>query len=293
MIENEPMSRHTSFKIGGPARYFETAEDAEALKAAVRFAKKKDLPYFLLGNGSNLLVSDKGFDGVVIRLGGEFEEIRFAEGDGTEKTIIAGAAVPLARLSAFATEHSLTGLEFASGIPGTLGGAIVMNAGAYGGEMSQVTASAEIWFPEEDRSETVPTEDLHFGYRHSLLKEKDGVVLSASLHLHSGGKDDIVNTVSRLREQRIAKQPLEYPSAGSTFKRPEGAYAGKLIQDAGLAGFRIGDAVVSEKHCGFVINQGSATAADVWHLIREVQRRVKETSGYTLETEVLMLGEFE
>ncbi len=322
ILENEPMSRHTSFKIGGPARYFETTEDEESLKAAIRFAREKCLPYFILGNGSNLLVSDKGFDGVVIRLGGEFDLIRLSDSTSSEEdvhsddnpgipaqtediietagtsetdgqTIIAGAAVPLARLSSFATEHSLTGLEFASGIPGTLGGAIVMNAGAYGGEMAQVVTSAQIYFPEEDTVKTLSVEELHFAYRHSLLKETDGVVLYVSLRLHSGEKSVIVNTVSQLREQRMAKQPLEFPSAGSTFKRPEGAFAGKLIQDAGLRGFRIGDAQVSEKHCGFVINRGEASASDVYRLIREVQGKVKETSGYTLETEVLMLGEFE
>lgn len=305
MIEYEPMSRHTSFRLGGPARYFETAEDEEALKGAIRFAKEQGLPYFLLGNGSNLLVSDKGYDGVVIRLGGDFEKIdastKAQEGPGEEPQsrsseealLTAGAAVPLARLSAFATEESLSGLEFASGIPGTLGGAIVMNAGAYGGEMAQITESVRIYFPEGDTIRILPAEELHFGYRHSLLKETAGVVLSVALRLHSGEKSVIVDTVSQLREQRMAKQPLEFPSAGSTFKRPEGAFAGKLIQDAGLRGFRIGDAQVSEKHCGFVINRGEASAKDVYRLIREVQRKVKEASGITLETEVLMLGDFE
>ncbi|MBR1472123.1 MAG: UDP-N-acetylmuramate dehydrogenase [Lachnospiraceae bacterium] len=287
VLQNEPMRKHTTFRVGGPAELFMTIPQREALFRVLDFLKEKDIPFFLLGNGSNLLVSDRGLSGAVLQLTGDFEQIGFQGA-----CVTAGGGASLMRLAARAAEHSLSGLEFASGIPGSVGGAIVMNAGAYGGEMAQVVESAEIYFPGEG-VRVLSCGEMRFGYRHSILKEKEGVLLSVTLRLQSGEKKTIMDKIAELKEQRRQKQPLEYASAGSTFKRPEGAFAGKLIADAGLKGFSIGDACVSEKHAGFVINKGNAAAADIYSLIREVQKRVLQTSGYMLEPEVILLGEFE
>ena len=283
---DEPMRKHTTFRVGGSADFFVPVKDRDALIGATSFLKANGIPYFLLGNGSNLLVSDQGYRGVILQLTGDLAEIDF---DG--EYVRAGAGVQLMRLAAQAAERGLSGLEFASGIPGTVGGAIVMNAGAYGGEMVQVVESADIFFPGEGIV-TLANPDLHFGYRHSVLKEKEGVVLSVALRLQFGEKETIIDKIADLKEQRRAKQPLEYASAGSTFKRPEGAFAGKLISDAGLKGCAIGDACVSEKHAGFIVNKGNASADEIYRLIREVQDKVQQTSGYLLEPEVIMLGEF-
>ena len=283
---DEPMRKHTTFRVGGSADFFVPVKDRDALIGATSFLKANGIPYFLLGNGSNLLVSDQGYRGVILQLTGDLAEIDF---DG--EYVRAGAGVQLMRLAAQAAERGLSGLEFASGIPGTVGGAIVMNAGAYGGEMVQVVESADIFFPGEGIM-TLANPDLHFGYRHSVLKEKEGVVLSVALRLQFGEKETIIDKIADLKEQRRAKQPLEYASAGSTFKRPEGAFAGKLISDAGLKGCAIGDACVSEKHAGFIVNKGNASADEIYRLIREVQDKVQQTSGYLLEPEVIMLGEF-
>ena len=281
------MRKHTTFRVGGPADFFVSVKSRDALLRVTSFLKENGISYFLLGNGSNLLVSDAGYRGVILQLSGDLAEISF---DG--ECVTAGAGVQLMRLAAQAAERGLSGLEFASGIPGTVGGAIVMNAGAYGGEMVQVVESADIFFPGEGIV-TLANPDLHFGYRHSVLKEKEGVVLSTALRLHFGEKETIIEKIAELKEQRREKQPLEYASAGSTFKRPEGAFAGKLIADAGLKGYAIGDACVSEKHAGFLVNKGNATAAEIRQLIREVQEKVQQTSGYLLEPEVIMLGDFE
>ena len=281
------MRKHTTFRVGGPADFFVSVKSRDALLRVTSFLKENGISYFLLGNGSNLLVSDAGYRGVILQLSGDLAEISF---DG--ECVTAGAGVQLMRLAAQAAERGLSGMEFASGIPGTVGGAIVMNAGAYGGEMGQVVESADIFFPGEGIV-TMTNPDLHFGYRHSVLKEKEGVVLSTALRLHFGEKETIIEKIAELKEQRREKQPLEYASAGSTFKRPEGAFAGKLIADAGLKGYAIGDACVSEKHAGFLVNKGNATAAEIRQLIREVQEKVQQTSGYLLEPEVIMLGDFE
>ena len=281
------MRKHTTFRVGGPADFFVSVKNKNALVGVLSFLHKNKVPHFLLGNGSNLLVSDAGYRGVILQLTDELAQITF---DG--ETVRAGAGVQLMRLAAQAAERSLSGLEFASGIPGTLGGAIVMNAGAYGGEMVQVVESVDLFFPGEG-IQTLTGEEMQFGYRHSILKEKEGVVLTVGLCLHFGEKETIIDKIADLKEQRRSKQPLEYASAGSTFKRPEGAFAGKLISDAGLKGYAIGDACVSEKHAGFLVNKGKATATEIYRLIREVQQKVQETSGYLLETEVILLGEFE
>lgn len=281
------MRKHTTFRVGGPADFFVSVKDRESLLQIITYLKEQEIPYFLLGNGSNLLVSDHGYRGVILQLTEDLAQITF---DG--ECVRAGAGVQLMRLAAQAAERSLSGLEFASGIPGTLGGAIVMNAGAYGGEMVQVVESVDILYPGEGIV-TVSNADMHFGYRHSILKEKEGVVLSVALRLQFGEKDTIIDKIAELKEQRRAKQPLEYASAGSTFKRPEGAFAGKLISDAGLKGYAIGDACVSEKHAGFVVNKGNAAADEIYRLIRDVQDKVQQASGYLLEPEVIMLGDFE
>ena len=281
------MRKHTTFRVGGPADFFVSVKNKNALVGVLSFLHENKVPYFLLGNGSNLLVSDAGYRGVILQLTDELAQITF---DG--ETVRAGAGVQLMRLAAQAAERSLSGLEFASGIPGTLGGAIVMNAGAYGGEMVQVVESVDLFFPGEG-IQTLTGEEMQFGYRHSILKEKEGVVLMVGLGVHFGEKETIIDKIADLKEQRRSKQPLEYASAGSTFKRPEGAFAGKLISDAGLKGYAIGDACVSEKHAGFLVNKGKATATEIYRLIREVQQKVQETSGYLLETEVILLGEFE
>ncbi|MCR4585449.1 MAG: UDP-N-acetylmuramate dehydrogenase [Lachnospiraceae bacterium] len=281
-----PMKDYTTFGAGGCAAVLATADSEEALTAAVDMLEETQTDWFLLGNGSNILVADAGYDGVMLKLGEGFERII------TDKTkIIAGGAVMLSKVARAAETESLTGLEFASGIPGTVGGAVTMNAGAYDGEMRDVVTEARIYFPGKG-VETLKTEELHFGYRHSVLKEERGVLISAVLGLQFGIKKDIIDKVAELTRRRREKQPLEYRSAGSTFKRPEGSFAGKLIMEAGLAGYTCGGACVSEKHCGFIINRENATASDIYEVIKTVQGRVKEHSGYELEPEVILLGDF-
>ena len=284
---NEPMSRHTTFRCGGPATLFLRPQSEEELVKAIALLKDKSAPFMLLGNGSNLLVSDKGYDGVVISLE-NLSEISL-EGD---TAIRAQSGALNSRIASFAKENALAGFEFAAGIPGTIGGAMIMNAGAYGGEMKQITVSVRAITPAGEVKE-LPAETCDFGYRTSALKREGYVVLSALLQLKKGDEKEITDLMTELALKRKEKQPLEYPSAGSTFKRPEGYFAGKLIEDAGLRGFSVGDAAVSEKHCGFVINKGQATAADIYALIKEVQKRVLEDSGVGLEPEVILVGDFE
>ena len=240
----------------------------------------------MIGNGSNLLVSDDGISGVVIELGKPASAIAV---EGTRITAQAGAM--LAKVANEAALAGLTGMEFASGIPGTVGGAVFMNAGAYGGEMSQIVRAVTVLTPEGEEKQ-LPAEELDLGYRHSCVEEKGYIILSAILELTSGSREAIRARMEELKQQRIAKQPLEYPSAGSTFKRPEGYFAGKLIMDAGLAGYTVGGAMVSDKHCGFVVNKGGATAADVVAVMRHVRDEVERQFGVTLEAEVRKLGEF-
>lgn len=283
---NEPMNRHTTFRIGGPADYFLLPSSSEEVKGILEICKEESLQYFILGNGSNLLVSDEGYRGVIIQLYRNYGGLTV---EGTE--IRAGAGVLLSQIAATARNESLTGFEFAGGIPGTLGGAVVMNAGAYGGELKDVLKEAVV-MDREGNIFTVPVEKLAMGYRTSLVKTAGYLVLEAVISLKKGSQEEIRDTMKDLADRRISKQPLEYPSAGSTFKRPEGYFAGKLIMDAGLRGYQVGDAQVSEKHCGFVINKGNATAADVLTLIENVREKVQKQFGVTLEPEVKFLGEF-
>ena len=286
VLAQEPMKAHTTFRIGGPADVFVTPKSDEELAAVLAFCRKQQIPYFVMGNGSNLLVSDAGFRGVIIQI------YKTMQGCSTKgSTMQAQAGILLSSLAAEAKEHSLTGLEFASGIPGTLGGAVTMNAGAYGGEMKDVLRKVRV-LDEAGQILTLDAAELKLGYRTSLIKEKGWTVLSAELELQEGEKTAIEAQMNDLKEKRVSKQPLQYPSAGSTFKRPEGYFAGKLIQDAGLRGKQIGGAQVSEKHCGFVINAGNATAADVCALMKYVQDTVWEQFRVKLEPEVKFLGEF-
>lgn len=281
----EPMSLHTTFRTGGAADIFAEPSDIGELKKALELLKGE--PFYLIGNGSNLLVSDKGIRGVVLHLTKGFDHIK-VEGN----TIICGSAATLSQIARVALDNSLSGFEFAAGIPGSLGGAVVMNAGAYDGEMRQVVKRVTL-LDYEGRIVQKNVEEMHFAYRHSLLKEERFIVLEALIELQKGIPSDIRNKMNDLAARRREKQPLEYPSAGSTFKRPNGYFAAKLIQDAGLRGFCVGGAQVSQKHCGFVINRGNATSADIYKLIREVQKRVRDKLGVTLETEVICLGEFD
>lgn len=286
VLTEEPMKKHTTFRLGGPADYFLCPCDAGQVAGILHICREEGLPWFVLGNGSNLLVSDAGYRGVVIQIYKNMNQVWI---DGEKITAQAGAL--LSAVSKKAMEAGLSGIEFASGIPGTLGGAAVMNAGAYGGEMKDVLETVKILTPEGE-VRTLLAEELELGYRTSIIKEKGYLVLEAVMKLSQGDQEAIRARMEELKVQRVSKQPLEYPSAGSTFKRPEGYFAGKLIQDSGLRGYRVGGAQVSEKHCGFVINTGEASAADVACLIRDVQKQVYEKFGVKLETEVKYLGEF-
>lgn len=286
ILREEPMRLHTTFRIGGPAQFFVIPRTQEEAAAAVRLCRSEGAPYYIIGNGSNLLVSDKGYRGVVIQLFKEFSDINI---EGTRIRAQAGAS--LAKIAAEALRAGLAGFEFAAGIPGTLGGACIMNAGAYGGEMKDVLLAVTVLTKDGEIRE-IPREELDMGYRTSRASREGWIVLGATIELARGDEKEIRAKMEDLKQRRTDKQPLEYPSAGSTFKRPEGYFAGKLIQDAGLKGLRVGDAMVSEKHSGFVVNCGNATAADVDGLIRLVQEKVREDSGITLEPEVRRLGEF-
>ena len=283
---HEPMKKHTTFRIGGPADYYLCPHSTEELQKILQICRENKLEFFILGNGSNLLVSDKGYRGVVIQLWKNFSDI-----ETEDNTITAKAGALLSKVAAEALEESLTGMEFASGIPGTMGGAVMMNAGAYGGEMKDIIREVTV-LTREGELLTLSKEEMNFGYRTSVVKEKGYVVISAELQLRKGDREEIRKVMDELKERRVTKQPLDMPSAGSTFKRPEGYFAGKLIMDAGLRGFSVGGAQISEKHCGFVVNKGDATAADVLGLIGEVQKRVQEKFGVALEPEVKFLGEF-
>lgn len=282
--EGELLRNHTTFRIGGAAKYFAVPKNEEEIMEAVDFAIVKDLPYYILGKGSNVLFADEGYPGVVIEIGAGMEKVERIGDTG----IRAQAGVSLSALAAFAAREGLSGLEFAGGIPGTLGGAVTMNAGAYGGEMKDVIVSAKV-MDKEGAVQELSCEELQLGYRTSIVQKKQLVVLEAEFSLKPGETETIQNTMKELNAKRREKQPLEYPSAGSTFKRPEGYFAGKLIEDAGLRGYRVGDAQVSEKHCGFVVNRGKATCAEVLQLIEDVQKEVKEQFGVQLEPEVRII----
>lgn len=287
VFTEELMSQHTTFKIGGPADYFLVPEKSEDVGAIVRLCKKEGIPYFILGNGSNLLVGDGGYRGVVIQI---YKNMSAVKTEGT--TITAQAGALLSAVAAAAKNASLTGFEFAGGIPGTIGGAAVMNAGAYGGEMKDVLCEVTV-MDKEGEIFSLLAEKLELGYRTSVIKKAGYIVLEAKIQLKEGDQEAIRETMKDLTIRRTTKQPLEYPSAGSTFKRPEGYFAGKLIMDSGLAGYQVGGAQVSEKHCGFVINAGGATAKDVRTLMDNVRDIVYKKYGVTLEPEVKFLGDFE
>lgn len=285
ILIDEPMSRHTTFRVGGPADFFVTPKAKEEVRDVIRICKEAGMPYYIIGNGSNLLVSDAGYRGVIVQIYKEMNEVK-VEGD----LVKAQAGALLSGIAAKALGAELSGFEFASGIPGTIGGACVMNAGAYGGEMKDVLESVTV-LTGEGKIIELGRNELELGYRTSVIAKKGYIVLGAVLKLERGDGEKIKTYMDELKEKRVTKQPLEYPSAGSTFKRPEGYFAGKLIEDAGLRGFQIGGAQVSEKHCGFVINRDHATAADIMELMRQVQIRVKENSGVDLEPEVKRLGD--
>ncbi|MBP5325436.1 MAG: UDP-N-acetylmuramate dehydrogenase [Pseudobutyrivibrio sp.] len=283
VLTEEPMKGHTTFRIGGPADIY-IEPDYASIIPLVQYLKEQDVPFMVIGNGSNLLVSDEGIDGVVISLGKNSDGITIS-GD----TMVVEAGAMLSAVANAAADAGLTGLEFASGIPGSIGGAVYMNAGAYGGEIKDVIESVLV-LTENLEKKVMTAEDLHMSYRHSSLMEEGGYVLSAVLKLSKGDKEEIKAEIADIREQRIAKQPLNFPSAGSTFKRPEGYFAGKLIDDAGLRGYSVGGAQVSEKHCGFVVNKGDAKAADVLKLMKDVDSKVFEMFGVHLSPEVRIIG---
>lgn len=285
-LTDEPMSRHTTFRTGGPADIYIEPSGVEELKQVLDICREENVAYTIIGNGSNLLVGDGGYRGVLISFGKPFAQVTI---EGAQ--VRSGAGALLSTVAKQVLNASLTGFEFAAGIPGTIGGAVVMNAGAYGGELCQVLREATVLTPEGE-VKTLPAEELELGYRTSCVQKNGYIVLEAVLQLQPGNADDIRAVMDALASKRREKQPLEYPSAGSTFKRPEGHFAGRLIQDAGLRGFRVGGAQVSEKHCGFVINRDHATSADILSLCRQVQEKVKAQFGVELELEVKLLGEF-
>ena len=284
--ENEPLAAHCTFKIGGPAQLFVMPENEQQLCSAVALCKEQAVRYYLLGNGSNILFADEGFRGAVIDVSAEAAGMGLsiyqnADGD----YISAPAGLKLSELCKFALQHGYTGLEFAYGIPGTVGGAVYMNAGAYGGEMKDVLTTVR-YLAAEGEVREVPAAELDLRYRHSIFEENSGCILSAQFHLQPGNAADIRAKMDELMAKRVEKQPLDKPSAGSTFKRPAGAFAAALIDQCGLRGYRHGGAAVSDKHCGFVVNLGGATCADVLALCDEVRAIVKEKTGYDLEKEI-------
>ena len=281
--ENEPMKNHTSFKVGGPADLFLMPQTRAELQAVLEICKESEKPRYIMGNGSNLIVRDNGYNGIIINTKALNQVKTVGE------TLIAEPGISLKDLANVALEQKLTGLEFASGIPGSLGGAVTMNAGAYDGEMKQVIKSITV-ITEDGSLKTISADQCHFDYRSSILQQHNWVLVSVELILKNGDYQAIQAKMLDLNTQRQTKQPLEYPSAGSTFRRPVGYYAGKLVQDAGFKGHSVGGAQVSEKHSGFVINKGGATAADILNLIGAIQAAVKDQFGVDLKTEVIVIG---
>ena len=299
---DEPMAGHCSFRTGGPADALVSVRTGGELSALLALLRAQGVAYFLLGKGTNLLIGDGGFRGVIVTTVDPGKEPAAGPGEAGEpfflnsvrvqgNRIAAGAGATLKAVAVAAMEHGLAGMEFAAGIPGTVGGGLVMNAGAYGGEMRQVVRKVGLLMPDGTMRDC-SGEEMEFGYRTSLLRRIPAAALRAEVELTPGDPETIRAKIANLAAQRRAKQPLEFPSAGSTFKRPEGYFAGKLIMDAGLAGYSIGGAQVSEKHCGFVINRGGATSAQIRALIEDVQHKVYEAAGVRLEREVIFLGEF-
>ncbi len=285
ILIDEPMKNHTSFKIGGPADFLVLPEKLEEITETMKNLKRENIPYMIIGNASNLLIRDKGIRGVVIKLGESYNHVTI---EGT--TVTAQSGILLSRLAKRIAKASLKGFEFASGIPGSLGGAVFMNAGAYGGEMKDVVTSVKA-LNDQGEVITLNNRELQMSYRNSILQEKNYAVLEVVMELEAGDSEEIYAKIRELDQQRTTKQPINLPSAGSVFKRPEGYFAGKLIQDSGLKGHRIGGAEVSTLHCGFIVNQGGATAQDVMDLVGEVQKTVKEKYGVDLERELRIIGE--
>lgn len=296
VLTDEPMDGHTTFKVGGPADYFVVPDSVQSVVDVISLCKKTGTQCFVIGRGSNLLVTDKGYRGVIVCIYDTLDDVKteFAgksdDSDDEYAIITAGAGIMLSKLAKTAAQSELTGLEFAGGIPGTLGGAVAMNAGAYGGEIKDCIQSAVV-VDDEQNVITLTKEQLELGYRESIVKQKGYIVLSATFKLKKGDAAQIIATMNDFNARRRDKQPLEHPSAGSTFKRPQGMFAGKLIQDSGLAGYRVGGACVSDKHCGFVVNDNGGSAADIMQVIKDVQRTVKDKFDVELEPEVRIIGE--
>ena len=280
---DEDMKKHTTFKAGGKAAFLVTPDSEEKVKELIRFFKENEIANYIIGNGSNLLVRDEGFDGVILEIGSKLSEVVV-----NENKITAQAGALLSKTANQAYKSGLSGMEFASGIPGSVGGGVAMDAGAYGGELKDIVETVTMC-DENGEEITLTVDEMDFSYRHSIVQDKNYIVLSATFSLTPGEPEKILETMNDLNQRRRDKQPLEYPSAGSTFKRPEGYFAGKLIQDAGLKGYSVGGACVSEKHSGFVINKGGATATDIITLIGDVQKIVKDKFGVELEPEVKIL----
>lgn len=289
LLFDEPMKNYTTFRVGGPAKWMASPEDEQQLRIILNICRESATPYFVLGRGSNLLVSDRGFDGVMINLRKHFNKIVT---DKKEKTIMAEAGASLPAVSQAALAAGLTGLEFAAGIPGTMGGGLFMNAGAYGGELKQIVTEATV-MTKDGVIRRVANEEMALGHRLSSFMKTGETILSVTMKLADGDPTAIKAMMDDFNGRRRDKQPLDYPSAGSTFKRPTGYFAGKLIEDAGLKGFSVGGAQVSKKHAGFVINTGSATASDIWNLCKQVQDKVYAQFGVSLEPEIQMIGSFE
>ena len=284
VLQGEPMAKHTTFRIGGPADAFVQIESTEALANVLQYLEKIAIPYMILGNGSNLLMDDAGYRGVIIEIADKMNEVR-VEGS----CLVCQAGALMSKVARVAYENGLTGLAFASGIPGTIGGGCVMNAGAYGGELKQVVESVTV-MDRQGNQITLDNESMEFGYRDSVIKHYPYIVVEVRIRLTPGDKEAIKQEMDELAGKRREKQPLEFPSAGSTFKRPKGYFAGELIMNAGLRGYTVGGAQVSEKHCGFVVNKGGATAEDVKALIAHVQETVEEQTGVLLEPEVIIVN---
>jgi len=283
---NEPMKNHTSFNVGGEAKLLIKPKDEKSLIEILKSIKENNYNYYILGNCTNIIVKDNGFDGIIIKLKARLNEVEKI----SEKEIYAGAGISMKRLSEFAMENSLTGLEFAHGIPGSLGGGVVMNAGAYDGELKNVIKSVRL-LDEDLNIIELPLDEMNFSYRHSIVQERNLIVLGASFSLEHGDKDEIKKKYEDFDNRRREKQPLDMPSAGSTFKRPKGYFAGKLIDDSGLRGFTHRGAGISEKHCGFVVNKNNATAKDILETIQIVQKIVRDKFGVNLEREVKIIGD--
>ena len=284
ILENENMASHTTFKCGGNASLYIAPNSTDELVKVLEVLRNENYPYMVIGNGSNLLVKDSGYDGAIVEVDKKISEI-----DVRGEEIIVEAGAKLSKVATIAMENDLAGFEFAHGIPGNMGGAVVMNAGAYGGEMKDVLKWVKV-VDQNGEIKTLENEELELGYRTSRVMKEKMIVLEACIKLELGVMGDIAEVMALLMSKRKASQPLEYPSAGSTFKRPEGYFAGKLVQDAGMKGYRVGDAMVSDKHSGFVINCGNATATEVIQVIKDVQAKVKEDFGVDLEPEVRIIG---